>query len=256
MTDTLTTEKPYIEISKPGQMYSARIHAAGCADIRKDRKRGYTDTYEFGHSNMQDYVEDTFGDVASDHEKPNTEAWTRECFQQASEITVCACAIKTGFTRTRKEAAQRVDIFVSYDEKDEAKALGARWDADKRTWYMPNGIPSGFPEKWLKPSEKAELVKFEIESIPDGFYVEDETIIKIITSPNSGRQYGKQLVSASWCYAPGLVKKVQQGLAIPLTLDKAKELGQLYGRCVMCGATLTDESSIAAGIGPICATKF
>jgi hypothetical protein len=41
-----------------------------------------------------------------------------------------------------------------------------------------------------------------------------------------------------------------------MTLDEAKSFGQLYGTCCMCGRTLTDEDSIAAGIGPICASKF
>lgn len=40
-----------------------------------------------------------------------------------------------------------------------------------------------------------------------------------------------------------------------MTLDQAKEFGQIYGVCCKCGATLTDEDSIAAGIGPVCASK-
>lgn len=40
-----------------------------------------------------------------------------------------------------------------------------------------------------------------------------------------------------------------------MTLEQAKEFGVLYGTCMVCGRTLTDERSIAAGIGPICAGK-
>lgn len=92
--------------------------------------------------------------------------------------------------------------------------------------------------------------------VEDGFYVEGETVLKVVTSPNSGRQYAKQLDGTSWVYAPGTIRKVRNGEAVALTLEKAKDLGQLYGVCVRCGRTLTDEGSIAAGIGPICATKF
>lgn len=41
-----------------------------------------------------------------------------------------------------------------------------------------------------------------------------------------------------------------------LSLEDAKKFGQIYGVCCMCGRTLTDEESIANGIGPICAGKF
>jgi hypothetical protein len=41
-----------------------------------------------------------------------------------------------------------------------------------------------------------------------------------------------------------------------MTLEDAKEFGRLYGMCCQCGATLTDEKSIEAGIGPVCAGKF
>lgn len=98
--------------------------------------------------------------------------------------------------------------------------------------------------------------------VEDGFYVVDATddapelVLKVQTSPTSGRQYAKALDGTTWEYAPGAIRKVRNGDAVPLTLDKAKELGQLYGVCVRCGRTLTDEGSIAAGIGPICAGKF
>jgi hypothetical protein len=41
-----------------------------------------------------------------------------------------------------------------------------------------------------------------------------------------------------------------------MTLDQAKAFGALYGACCNCGKTLTDERSIEAGIGPVCARKF
>jgi hypothetical protein len=38
-----------------------------------------------------------------------------------------------------------------------------------------------------------------------------------------------------------------------MTLAEAKEFGALFGVCCVCGALLTDEKSIEAGIGPVCA---
>ena len=73
----------------------------------------------------------------------------------------------------------------------------------------------------------------------------------------SGKPYAKLLDTATgnFDYSPGLVNEVRAS-GTRLTLERAKELGHLYGRCIRCGATLTDEGSIAAGIGPVCATKF
>lgn len=45
-------------------------------------------------------------------------------------------------------------LNVPYAEKDQAKALGARWDSERRTWYVPAGIPPSTFAKWLpKPPE-------------------------------------------------------------------------------------------------------
>lgn len=40
-----------------------------------------------------------------------------------------------------------------------------------------------------------------------------------------------------------------------LTLEQAREFGALYGTCCMCGKTLTNELSIALGIGPVCGNR-
>lgn len=91
--------------------------------------------------------------------------------------------------------------------------------------------------------------------VADGFYILNDTIYKVQTSPNSGHSYAKKLTShGEFVYAVGMVGKL--AAAQPLTLGLAKQYGKLYGMCVVCGRTLTDENSIAAGIGKICASKF
>lgn len=40
-------------------------------------------------------------------------------------------------------------ISVGFKEKDQAKALGARWDADQRSWYVPAGVDLAPFSKWL-----------------------------------------------------------------------------------------------------------
>ncbi|MGN1393717.1 MAG: DUF5710 domain-containing protein [Succinivibrionaceae bacterium] len=40
-------------------------------------------------------------------------------------------------------------LNVSYAEKDEAKSLGAKWDAEARKWYVPFGVDVNLFKKWL-----------------------------------------------------------------------------------------------------------
>lgn len=47
---------------------------------------------------------------------------------------------------------ERQYLTVAYAEKDQAKALGARWDAMARRWFVPEGVnPDGFA-RWLPAS--------------------------------------------------------------------------------------------------------
>lgn len=101
----------------------------------------------------------------------------------------------------------------------------------------------------------------------EGMYRKAGTIYKVQKAVHgSGQTYAKRLVQtmtvdsktgkAKWAfeYAPGFVYELRSEHA--LTFEQAKEFGALYGTCCVCGRTLTNEDSIAAGIGPICATKF
>lgn len=64
----------------------------------------------------------------------------------------------------------------------------------------------------------------------------------------SGRLYAKELnpTNGKFEYAPGGVKFLATE-GRQMTLDEAREYGTLYGRCIVCGRTLTDEDSIRSG---------
>ena len=53
--------------------------------------------------------------------------------------------------RRSKQAApftlEREDLAVPYAERNEAKGLGARWDAVQKCWYIPKGLGSGQAEQ-------------------------------------------------------------------------------------------------------------
>ena len=46
-------------------------------------------------------------------------------------------------------ATSNMNLKVSFNEKDQAKSLGARWNAEAKLWYVPQGVDAAPFEKWL-----------------------------------------------------------------------------------------------------------
>jgi hypothetical protein len=55
-------------------------------------------------------------------------------------------------------------------------------------------------------------------------------------------------------YAPAAIHALSEETR--MSGDVASHFGKLYGVCCVCARVLTDEKSIAAGIGPVCASKL
>lgn len=98
---------------------------------------------------------------------------------------------------------------------------------------------------------------------PEGIhYVEaTETVYKVQVAHNgSGKKYAKQLHTDPdgdrWEYQGRNKAFWSLGDGTLMTLEQAQAFGRLYGMCCVCGATLTDETSIAAGIGPVCGRRL
>ncbi|MDP3089031.1 MAG: DUF5710 domain-containing protein [Methylotenera sp.] len=49
-------------------------------------------------------------------------------------------------------SSSNIILKVPFNEKDQAKALGARWNAESKHWYVPQGIDTSPFEKWLNHS--------------------------------------------------------------------------------------------------------
>jgi hypothetical protein len=47
-------------------------------------------------------------------------------------------------------------LNVSYEDKDDAKRQGARWDATARRWYVPDGVPLGPFARWQPAAVEGE----------------------------------------------------------------------------------------------------
>ena len=46
-------------------------------------------------------------------------------------------------------ATSNITLKVPFNEKDQAKSLGARWNAESKHWYVPQGVDAAPFEKWL-----------------------------------------------------------------------------------------------------------
>jgi hypothetical protein len=46
-------------------------------------------------------------------------------------------------------AATNINLKVPFNEKDQAKSLGARWNAEAKLWYVPQGVEAAPFEKWV-----------------------------------------------------------------------------------------------------------
>ena len=52
-------------------------------------------------------------------------------------------------------ATTNINLKVPFNEKDQAKSLGARWNAEAKLWYVPQGVDAAPFEKWLSSSPNA-----------------------------------------------------------------------------------------------------
>ncbi len=55
----------------------------------------------------------------------------------------------------KENVSQRVYLAVPYGEKNAAKALGARWDAEKKSWYAVSQEDAAKLSRWLPENQQA-----------------------------------------------------------------------------------------------------
>lgn len=170
-----------------------------------------------------------------------------------------------GVSPNQIERDKKIYLTCPYAEKDEAKALGAMWDRNEKKWYIWKGTDEEPFSRWLLPDANPAGGS----DADEGMYVYKNQVYKVIVAVHgSGHLYAKRLEvsqheegtelegkpKGTFVKATGMLRFLRQ--EHKMSLEEAKRYGSLYGFCVRCGATLTDEGSIAAGIGPICAGKM
>ena len=83
---------------------------------------------------------------------------------------------------------------------------------------------------------------------------DEGTPVKIQKSRSSGHLYAKvwNHAARTFDYSPGTMRQAMR----PMTLAEAEAFGKMYGVCVRCGRELTDPTSVARAMGPVCVKHF
>lgn len=151
-----------------------------------------------------------------------------------------------------KPASQKqldfIGSLIDTRELDENLVAKVSYLADEGD--ISTRLASLYIEHFLKAPHKAVEVPYGLA----GHYAKDGQVYKVKISQSSNRPYAMRLEGSSWEYAAGVAHKLTE--EHKLTLEEAKKYGQETGVCCVCGRTLTNENSIAEGIGPWCSGKF
>lgn len=94
--------------------------------------------------------------------------------------------------------------------------------------------------------------------VPEGMHHLNGVIYKVQMSRQSGHRYAKVLTQdedGDWTfqYKPGALSRLSEDTLLPH--EEAARFGAIYGVCAACARILTDERSIHAGYGPVCAER-
>lgn len=130
------------------------------------------------------------------------------------------------------------------------------------TWLQNLPVKSDAAKAAGSVTAKSVRITAGSVELEDGMYMVDGKIYKVQHTLNGSRQYAKVAIIApsagdsydvSFDYAPGAIARIRP--EHKLSYEQAKEFGALYGTCCCCGRTLSNELSIALGIGPVCGER-
>jgi len=109
-------------------------------------------------------------------------------------------------------------LKVPYAEKDEAKALGARWNPTRKTWYVPDGVALEPFARWLAGGADAVTNPAAEPSSRDARAAKPVTGAKYIELEHACNPFEEcpvcrpKLVDSGWLEAHQAVRKLLAGL--------------------------------------------
>lgn len=165
----------------------------------------------------------------------------------------------------KPEEFTRVYLNVPYKDKNEAKSCGARWDAEKRSWWVSEANFKKYSlifNKWGGDKDEQGMVQ---SKVPAGHYAIMDVYKKWHFFKISHGKVGSIWEGNTFIQRQSgsdyrrMDDAGERQLALQAIADNPREAainyGKQLGRCSICNRELTDADSIAAGIGPVCAEK-
>ena len=101
------------------------------------------------------------------------------------------------------------------------------------------------------------------KELEDGMYRDSANVIFKVYHTQRGFQVAKRLcadgnedgTSTVWFEYEGKRPLARLNASMRMSYEEMKQFGAVYGSCCICSRTLTDEMSVALGIGPICGNR-
>lgn len=158
----------------------------------------------------------------------------------------------------------RTDLNVPYEEKDDARRLGAKWDPSRRVWYVPDGTPTDAFGRWVPSVDEEVTLRaqryFIATSKAECWRCGNKTPVWGLALPSGHREYDDgewqdidipQVLAYSTYLAPPVVAKLREFIALQtkdpkladcFRLDHSKTMEFPYwmNHCAGCGAKLGD----------------
>jgi len=146
---------------------------------------------------------------------------------------------------------QRTYLFVSPEEKSEVQALGARWDAESKRWYIDSIEAPAIFSRWLPDAHNDDDGEFTITST-QGFIAAGTTscqrchagIEVICVYCDSGTAYGDALtrftVSDISAIDEALARQLEPWPNFRQVKDPGGEAGNFMNHCPGCGSPQED----------------
>lgn len=141
--------------------WTGRLQVQGCVEVEEDGERfvtaaagGVAPEFWGVYAQDSDGTHTWIADVASQDEAKTLAdrvgkipEFVREAQQAQAIAGLNNGAAPTSTTVTKREGLTYLD--VPYKQKNEVKALGAKWDRGASSWYVPPGVDATAFAKWI-----------------------------------------------------------------------------------------------------------
>jgi len=101
-------------------------------------------------------------------------------------------------------------LDVPFREKDAAKRLGARWDATRKIWFVPDGVDTTAFQKWLPHITIRSSSYFLAESTRECWKCQQVTPVFGFILPKGHDEFDEpfQAAAISIAYEPGFFERM------------------------------------------------